>query len=83
MFSELFELRPDDRYHCIQCGKNYKHKSHVVRHLRYECCKEKEFECYICLQRFHQECNMKTHLSLKHHVVLQQNKKAIILPKLL
>ncbi|KAF2903540.1 hypothetical protein ILUMI_02651, partial [Ignelater luminosus] len=39
------------RYCCSKCNKNYKHRKHLTSHLTYECGKEPQFQCEVCLKR--------------------------------
>lgn len=54
------------RYPCHQCKASYKNKGHLVRHLRYECGVEPQFECLICLKKFKHKSNLKQHFLLTH-----------------
>lgn len=51
---------------CIICGKCYRYKQHLKRHVDFECGKEPMFECPHCLKRFHQKANLKRHVVTVH-----------------
>ncbi|XP_026481460.1 zinc finger protein 425-like [Ctenocephalides felis] len=55
----------DMLHQCPDCPRNYRHATGWYRHRKYECGKEKLFECLLCHQKFHQKSNLKTH-SMKH-----------------
>ncbi|KAL4148995.1 hypothetical protein QTP88_003108 [Uroleucon formosanum] len=48
------------------CGKRYKYKPGLYRHLRYECQKTRQFFCYICLKRFYQKVHLQSHMVARH-----------------
>lgn len=56
---------------CKKCKKCYTYARGLNQHLKYECGKEKLFECNICHQKFHQKSNLKSHL-MRHTM---KNKK--------
>lgn len=56
----------DNMFSCINCGRNYRHKSDLNRHLRLECGKEPKFACVYCSKKFHQKTNLKRHLHTVH-----------------
>ncbi len=60
---------PEKRSVCMNCGRDYKYKSTLNRHLKYECGDKKNFECPICGKLFAQKCNYKTHLGIMHKVI--------------
>ncbi|XP_034249718.1 longitudinals lacking protein-like isoform X3 [Thrips palmi] len=43
---------------CPDCGKTYKHKITLNRHVRLECNKEPQFQCPVCPMRFKQKGHM-------------------------
>ncbi|KAK4877023.1 hypothetical protein RN001_009529 [Aquatica leii] len=51
---------------CTQCGKLYRHRSNLSRHVRYECNKEGSFQCHFCLRTFKQKSHLKYHMAHKH-----------------
>nr|CAD7568114.1 unnamed protein product [Timema californicum] len=52
----------DGKYKCPQCGKLYRYKESLCRHMRHECGKAPQFQCTHCLQRFSQKPNLVYHL---------------------
>lgn len=51
---------------CPQCGRNYRHKTTMLTHIKYECNKEPQFVCIFCGKRIYYPSNFKKHLILKH-----------------
>lgn len=51
---------------CERCGKCYKHKGDLTRHLRYECGLEPQFSCPHCPHRTKRKQDLRTHIGLKH-----------------
>lgn len=52
------------------CGKQYKHKFNLNRHIRYECGVDKQFRCSECNREFSQKSSLKSHLGLIHGKLL-------------
>ncbi|RZB39185.1 hypothetical protein BDFB_000082 [Asbolus verrucosus] len=58
----------DEKYFCMKCSeKMYKKKSHLVRHLRYECGKEPLFICYLCGYKTKRKEHLVQHMSTRKH----------------
>ncbi|KAF0756883.1 zinc finger protein 2-like [Aphis craccivora] len=56
------------RFFCPNnCGKSYKIKRSVGRHLKFKCGVEPTFECWICHKRFALKESMKKHVVQKHN----------------
>lgn len=51
---------------CPNCSRSYKRRDSVARHLKYECGKEPQFQCFYCPKKFAQKCNLKYHMSAVH-----------------
>lgn len=51
------------------CGRKYKHKCNLYKHLKYECGKVGQFECTICFKRYTQKASLKTHMGLIHKII--------------
>lgn len=49
------------KFSCPSCRKSYRHKFHLMRHLKYECNVEPKFQCIRCGYKF------------KHNYVLQRH----------
>lgn len=68
--SQLNDLAATDPAFCPNmCGRRYKgehRKYHLKRHLTNECGVPRKFQCYICLKRFTQDYNLKSHLLMVH-----------------
>lgn len=57
--------------HCPKnCGRKYKHDSSLNKHLRYECGRDKRFQCPDCGKKFSQKCNLKSHAIARHRKLL-------------
>ena len=65
----------DSGYGCPQCGNNYKHKTSLYKHLKYECQKEKQFECWFCKKRFARKGHLQSHCKYVHDI--NPNKLAV------
>lgn len=61
----------NDIFYCPNaCGKMYKHKSSLSKHLKYECGRSKLFKCQLCPKHFAQKHHLKAHLGLIHRVIV-------------
>lgn len=54
------------RHHCPNCSRSYKHRSHLLRHYRYECGMQQRFECPYCKHRLRQRTHVWTHIRAFH-----------------
>lgn len=52
------------------CGRRYKYKAGVYQHLKFECGKERQFQCNVCLKKFSFRNNWKSHCIMKHGSVM-------------
>ncbi|XKL69558.1 hypothetical protein PGB90_007327 [Kerria lacca] len=52
------------------CGRKYKHKHHLNRHLKYECGVRKQFVCDECGRSFAHKCNLKNHSIIVHKKII-------------
>ena len=55
-------------YSCNRCGRIYSKKHSVLRHLRYECGVEPQFQCNICNQRFKHRSDQQRHQRKIHNL---------------
>lgn len=63
-------LNAGKRFVCSNdCGKSYKYKHHLKRHILYECGGKKLFSCYICNKQFSRSMYLTTHFGLVHHII--------------
>lgn len=63
-------------YPCKRCGRAYKWKKTLLRHVRMECGKEPQFQCPYCPQKSKLKGNLKQHIMCKHvSLVAECNKK--------
>ncbi|XP_015109618.1 longitudinals lacking protein isoform X24 [Diachasma alloeum] len=60
-----------NRHGCAKCGKSYKRRTHLIRHLKYTCGGERAFQCPYCDQDFRQRARTWIHIRNHHsHSVL-------------
>ncbi|CAH1155403.1 unnamed protein product [Phaedon cochleariae] len=63
-----YTVGSDGRFPCQRCGKtSYKQKTHLIRHLHFECGMEPRFVCS-CGKKFKQRSNFNTHLKITGHI---------------
>ena len=66
---DLFGL--NECWYCPNnCGRKYKRKTHLNRHLKYECGVPKQFKCDVCDKPFTHKESLKTHLGVVHQVIM-------------
>lgn len=63
---------------CINCGKIYKHRGNMRRHMVYECGKQARFQCSFCDRKFHQQSNLKRHFENKHTMLPKFSKSITV-----
>ena len=51
---------------CAKCGRQYKLKSSLLNHQRWECGKEPQFKCVLCNYKAKQKVHLVTHMRYKH-----------------
>lgn len=51
---------------CYHCGKTYRFRATLNRHLRYECGKEPMFACPMCPKRCSRKSNLHQHIRIRH-----------------
>lgn len=54
------------RFPCSKCGSTYKQKTHLIRHMNFECGIEPQFSCDVCGKRFKQKSNCRSHMKAVH-----------------
>lgn len=54
---------------CPRCGKRYSLKGNLTRHLRFECGKQPQFQCHVCLRTFTRNDTLTAHLKMLHRIV--------------
>ncbi|KAF7388404.1 hypothetical protein HZH68_012346 [Vespula germanica] len=55
-----------NRHPCPKCYRSYKHRSHMIRHYRYECGTPQRFECPYCKHHLRQRTHVWTHIRTLH-----------------
>lgn len=53
-------------YPCKKCGKMYKHRGNLSRHIKFECGNIALFSCEFCGRKFSQHCNLTRHVLSQH-----------------
>lgn len=54
------------KYRCIYCGRCYKVKGSLARHLKFECFTERQFNCDVCQEKFARKSTIKRHYFTVH-----------------
>lgn len=57
---------PQKPVECEACGRQYKLKSSLLNHKRWECGKEPQFKCVLCSYAAKQKAHLLTHIKFKH-----------------
>lgn len=52
------------RHSCPRCGRTYKWKQTLLRHMKYECGVEPQFVCPVCRAPFHHRNVLQRHMNL-------------------
>jgi len=67
----IFSEQKETRFFCPNdCGRSYKHKCSIGRHLKFECGVQPQFVCYICRKKFTDKQSMKRHVYLVHRQLM-------------
>lgn len=67
----LSEDNKDDDVCCPnKCGRKYKYRGSLARHLKYECGVKPKFQCTICSKYFKQRINFKIHMMRIHNCIV-------------
>ncbi|KAJ8894865.1 hypothetical protein PR048_000172 [Dryococelus australis] len=53
-------------HQCPGCGRTYRWRKTLVRHIRLECGKEPQFQCPYCPKRSSQKSNLIQHIRIRH-----------------
>lgn len=56
-------------FHCPKCEKQYKYRSNLLAHLKYECGVKPMFRCKTCGRPFTQKQNLKRHNITVHKLL--------------
>ncbi|XP_026814636.1 PR domain zinc finger protein 5-like [Rhopalosiphum maidis] len=68
----VFKDQNDSRFYCSNnfCGRSYKSRRSLWRHLKNECGVQPKFNCCICNKKFSDKQSMKRHTILVHKHLL-------------
>jgi len=67
----FFSDQNNSRFYCSSyCGRSYKDKRSLWRHLKFRCEIQPKFNCYICNKKFNDNQSMKRHTILVHKYLL-------------
>jgi len=55
-------------HQCEKCGRSYRYRENLLRHIRVECGKEAQFHCFYCKYKSKQKNNLQRHLRCRHNV---------------
>lgn len=62
-------MNEEGRYPCPRCNRpTYKRRTHLIRHLKYECGVEPKFACLLCGRKFKQNVHLKSHTRYMHGI---------------
>ena len=59
--------RAKERFTCKKCGRDYKQKQTLQRHLKYECGVAPQFQCPMCPYSSNIHSNLKQHIKRIHN----------------
>lgn len=57
-------------FNCHKCKKQYKYRSNLLAHLKYECGVQPMFKCNTCGRFFTQKQNLKRHNITVHNLLI-------------
>lgn len=58
----------EKRFYCLNmCGRSYKNKQHMTRHMTGECGVQPKFRCRYCMKSFTRKQTLKIHLVSVHN----------------
>ncbi|KAJ4427499.1 hypothetical protein ANN_25147 [Periplaneta americana] len=55
-------------HRCEKCGRSYRHRENLLRHIRVECGKEAQFYCIYCKYKTKHKNNLLRHLRCRHQI---------------
>lgn len=55
-----------NRHFCPKCSRSYKHRSHMIRHFKFECGIPQRFQCPYCFRHLRQRTDVWTHIRSLH-----------------
>lgn len=64
--STLSENNEEVRHFCEKCGRSYRNKKHLKRHVQLECDRKKQFQCSLCQKEFYRKEYLHNHMRLIH-----------------
>lgn len=57
----------ENNFECDRCGRRYKRKVTLTRHLKFECGITPKFACSYCMHRFKRKEYLVAHLKIRHN----------------
>ncbi|XP_063915028.1 zinc finger protein 425-like [Zophobas morio] len=66
LYKQHMALNHSSTFQCVSCDRNYKSKTALNRHIRYDCGKEPLFQCAHCVYRAYQKIHLRKHLAKLH-----------------
>lgn len=58
----------EPRFACPRCGRTYKHKHILRRHVDFECGVEPKFACDLCVYKSKRKYELSLHMRTKHNI---------------
>ncbi|KAG8259299.1 hypothetical protein J6590_014768 [Homalodisca vitripennis] len=55
-----------EKFPCHRCGREYRYKTSLQKHLRQECGVAPKFACPVCPYRAKQKSSLQSHMVFKH-----------------
>lgn len=67
----FFSDKRESRLVCPKnCGRSYKNKCSIDRHLKFKCGVQPKFKCFVCSRTFTDKHSMKRHMILVHKYII-------------
>lgn len=70
--ADLYFRRPLPQFFpCVNgCGRKYRHRRSMLKHIKFECGEKKQFKCRYCGRNFAHKYTVRTHLAYVHRIVM-------------
>lgn len=59
-------LSAEDNHCCPRCGKEYRCRGFLLRHVKFECGKKAKMQCPYCPRRFNLDSSLNRHILMIH-----------------